>query len=67
MVDLSWPGLVRMAAVLIAAIIIGNWFLAEVRKSKIKRAPWYKPYVSLPGLIILAALSLPLIYYFFNR
>jgi len=25
------------------------------------KEPWYKPYLSLPGLIILAALSLPLI------
>jgi hypothetical protein len=67
MVGLDWLGLARMAAVLIAAILIGNWFLAEVRKSKIKQEPWYKPYVSLPGLIIIAALSLPLFFLLFNR
>jgi hypothetical protein len=55
-----------MAAVLIAAILIGNWFLAEVKKSKIKRAPWYTPYLSVPGLIILAALSLPLLFWLFK-
>lgn len=64
---LNWLSLVRLAAVLIAAILLGNWFLAEVRKSKIKQEPWYKPYLSVPGLIILAALSLPLIYWLFNR
>lgn len=53
--------LLKYVAVLIAAIIIGNWFLAEVRKAKANRQAWYKPYVSLPGLIILAALSLPLV------
>jgi len=54
--------LVKYVAVVIAAIMVGNWFLAEVRKSKIKKEPWYKPYVSVPGLIIIAALSLPLIF-----
>ena len=54
--------LIKYAAVLVAAIIIGNWFLAEVKKAHRQQQPWYKPYLSVPGLIILAALSLPLIY-----
>jgi hypothetical protein len=53
---------VKLVAVLVAASIIGNWFLTEVRKAKLRKEPWYKPYLSVPGLIILAALSLPLIY-----
>ncbi len=53
--------LFKFAAVLIAAILTGNWFLAEVRKAKINRQPWYKPYLTVPGLIILAALSLPVV------
>jgi hypothetical protein len=53
--------LIKYAAVLVAAIIVGSWFLTEVRKAKTINAPWYKPYLSIPGLIILAALSLPLI------
>ena len=57
----SWITLVKYGGVLIAAIIIGNWFLAETRKAKTNKEPWYKPYASVPGLIILAALSLPLI------
>ena len=59
--------LVKFVAVLTAAIIVGNWFLAEVRKSRIKKEPWHKPYVSAPGLIILAALSLPLIFLLIGR
>ncbi len=53
--------LIKYAAVLVAAIIIGNWFLTEARKAKTNKEPWYKPYLSLPGLIILATLSLPFI------
>ena len=58
----SWIKLIKYGGVLIAAIIIGNWFLTEVRKAHRQQQPWYKPYSSVPGLIILAALSLPLIY-----
>ncbi|MGA8183374.1 MAG: hypothetical protein WB819_06995 [Terriglobia bacterium] len=54
--------LVKFVAVLVAALIVGNWFLAEAGKAKLKKEPWYKPYLSVPGLIILAALSLPLIF-----
>jgi hypothetical protein len=59
----SWLTLVKYGGVLIAAIIIGNWFLVEVKKAHRQQQPWYKPYLSVPGLIILAALSLPLIYW----
>ena len=58
---LNLLSLIKYAAVLVAAVIIGNWFLTEARKAKTRQEPWYKPYLSLPGLIILAALSLPLI------
>ena len=58
----SWLTLVKFGGVLVAAIIVGNWFLAEVKKAGRQRLPWYKPYLSVPGLIILAALCLPLIY-----
>jgi hypothetical protein len=59
--------LVKYSAVLVAAIVIGNWFLAEVKKAKITQQPWFKPYLSIPGLIILAALSLPIIFLFISR
>ena len=59
--------LAKYVAVLVAAMIIGNWFLAEVTKAKLNKQPWYKPYVSVPGLIILAALSLPLFFLLFTR
>lgn len=58
---LNLLNLIKYVAVLVAAMIVGNWFLREVRKARAIEQPWYKPYVSLPGLIILGALSLPLI------
>ena len=63
----SWLTLVKYGGVLIAAIILGNWFLAEVRKAHRQQQPWYKPYLSVPGLIILTALGLPLIYFLIVR
>jgi hypothetical protein len=59
--------LVKYVAVLAAAMIIGNWFLIEVKKAKFNEQPWYKPYFSIPGLIILAALSLPLFFLLFAK
>ncbi len=59
--------LIKFAVVLIAAVLTGNWFLAEVRKTKINRQPWYKAYLTAPGLIILAALSLPVVLWFIRR
>jgi len=53
--------LVKIIAVFIAAIILGNWFTAEAKKSKLKGEPAYKPYFSPPGIIILIAiLGLPI-------
>jgi hypothetical protein len=58
--------LIKYVAVLVAAMIVGNWFLNEVRKARVNEQPGYKPYVSLPGLIIIAALSLPIILLLIN-
>jgi len=54
--------IVRIIAPLVAAILVGNWFMSEVRKARFKGAPWYHAYVSIPGLlIILAVLLLPIV------
>ena len=59
--------LLNYAAVLVAAIVIGNWFLSETRKAKLNKEPWYKPYFTVPGIIILVALSLPFWLWLFSR
>ncbi|MGD8542960.1 MAG: hypothetical protein PVI27_01075 [Desulfobacteraceae bacterium] len=45
--------LLRIVAVLGAAALLGNWFLSELKASRARRKPWYTPYLSPPGLIIL--------------
>jgi len=50
--------LLQSACILTAAAIIGNWFLAELRKSRLHGRPWYAAYLSIPGIIILAAILL---------
>ena len=54
--------IVRIIAPLVAAILVGNWFLSEVKKARFKGAPWYQPYISIPGLlIILLILLVPIV------
>lgn len=55
--------LLKMVSVLVAAIIIGNWFLAENRKARAQGKPWYQPYVSAPGILILLAILLPILWW----
>jgi len=53
--------LIQAIAILTAAIMIGTWFLSEVKKARRQGAPWYAPYLSIPGLlIILFVVILPL-------
>ena len=60
--------ILKLIAILVAAIMLGNWFLAEVRKGRLKGKPWYHAYVSTPGiLIILALLVLPIIVWIKNK
>ncbi len=59
--------LARAIALLVAAAIIGNWYLSEIKKAKAAKAPWYKPYLSIPGiLIILATIGLPLLIWHYS-
>ena len=47
-------------------MIVGNWFLSELRKARAQNRPWYHAYLyTTPGILILIALLvLPLLYYF---
>ncbi|MBW2593239.1 MAG: hypothetical protein JRE58_09630 [Deltaproteobacteria bacterium] len=55
--------IIKMIAVLASAAILGNWFLREIKKSRARRSPWYTPYLSLPGLLVLIAILLPIVLY----
>ena len=59
---MSFLKVVQFASVLIAASILGNWYLAEYRKARISGLPLYRAYFTLPGLLIIALIiALPLI------
>ena len=53
--------IVRIIAPLVAAIFLGNWFMSEVKKARFKGAPWYQPYLSIPGLLIILAVLIPIV------
>lgn len=60
--------LIKIIAVFSAAIILGSWFSSEVRKSKLKGEPAYKPYLSPPGIIIsVIVIIAPIIVWFLQH
>ena len=59
--------IVRIIGPLVAAILVGNWFLSEVKKARFKGAPWYQPYVSIPGLLIFLAILIPVVLWIIKR
>ena len=59
--------ILKLIAVLVAAILLGNWFLAEFNKARLKGKPWYQPYFTTPGVLILLALILPIIIWIANK
>jgi hypothetical protein len=59
--------LMKVCAVLMASAMLGNWFLSEVKKSKQKGAPWYTPYMTIPGIIVLCCVLLvPIFFWIFH-
>jgi len=48
-------------SVLVAAILIGTWFLDEIKQAKINNHPWYKPYLTFPGIVIIIAVLCPVV------
>ena len=52
----------KFAAVILASVIIGKWFKNELDKATINKQPWYTPYLTIPGLIIIFAILSPIIY-----
>jgi hypothetical protein len=59
--------LLALCAPLLAAVILGNLFLTEVKKARSASAPWYAPYLTVPGIMVLAALGVPILMWLFKR
>ena len=54
--------ILKAVAILVAAILIGKWYLTENKKKRSSKEPWYTLYLSPPGLIVIAAvLIIPII------
>jgi hypothetical protein len=54
--------IIKAIPILIAAILLGNWFLAELKRANATNKPWYTAYLSIPGLlIVLAILVIPIV------
>ena len=56
----------KVIPILIAAMILGNWFLSEVKKNRESRAPWYVPYLSIPGILIMVMIIIPIFIWILN-
>jgi len=54
-------GVLKAIAALTAAILVGRWFLDEVQKAQRRKDAWYRPYLSPPGLLILAFMAIPIV------
>ncbi len=52
----SLTAFVKVAAVMAASVMLGRMFLAECRQARAAGRPWYRPYFSIPGLLIVALL-----------
>jgi hypothetical protein len=63
----TFINLAVVCSTLLAAILLGKQFLFEVRRANATRAPWYSPYLTPAGLLVLAALAAPIIYWLITR
>ncbi len=59
---------IKFISIIIASIIIGRWFLKELKFAQKEQKPWYAPYISIPGIIIIIiAILIPVFMkYFIN-
>ena len=48
--------ILKLIPILIAAILLGNWFLSELKRANAAGKPWYTAYLSIPGLLIVVAI-----------
>jgi hypothetical protein len=58
--------LLKAIPILVAALLLGNWFLSEARKAKAARKAWYAPYLTVPGILIIIVFMIPIYLRFFH-
>ncbi|MBC2712778.1 MAG: hypothetical protein HGJ94_17845 [Desulfosarcina sp.] len=58
--------IIKAIPILVAAFFLGNWFLSEARRAKAARKPWYAPYLTIPGILIIITFMIPVYIRFFH-
>lgn len=58
--------ILKAIPILAAAFLLGSWFLSEVRKAKTAGKPWYTPYLTVPGMLVVITLMIPIYLRFFH-
>jgi hypothetical protein len=53
--------ILKAIPILVAALFLGNWFLSEVKKARAARKPWWAPYLTTPGILIVIVLMIPIL------
>ena len=61
------PTFMKIAAVLITAAILGSRFRKKERQVYRQGGPWYQPYLSPSGILILVVLLLPVVVWLLRR
>ena len=48
--------IIRFVAILLASVVVGNWFLSELKKARAQGKPIYQAYLTIPGILIIAVI-----------
>ncbi len=60
--------ILKLIPILIAALLLGNWFMSELKSARLKGKPRWAPYLSAPGLLIITAVViLPVLMWYLRR
>ena len=63
----TFINLVILCSTLLASILLGKQFISELRRANATHAPWYAPYLTPSGILVIAAVAAPLIYWLVTR
>ncbi len=53
--------ILKPVVVILAAFSTGKWFAIERNKVQAKGEKWYKAFLTIPGIVILIAIAIPVI------
>ena len=60
--------ILKLVSVLVAAVMVGNWFMSELKNCRRENKPWYAVYLTIPGILIIVAICvLPVLAWFVKQ